>query len=71
MTAITMKTRYECKKCGYMITKPGSNEPCPNCGKPLENTKTYGSIETGYHYCSKECALLHTNKIYNGGKKNE
>jgi len=46
------------------------NKVCPNCGRTILN-KDHGCCETGFFYCSDECARIHTNKVYNEGKYNE
>jgi endogenous inhibitor of DNA gyrase (YacG/DUF329 family) len=40
-----------------------NNKRCPNCGKMIKSNK-HQSVETGYRYCSEECAKIHTNKTY-------
>lgn len=48
-----------------------NNRICPECGSPIENLGKYQSAETGYSYCSWECAKIHPNRVYNEGKNDE
>ena len=35
------------------------NTECAMCGKPIEDLKKFRACETGYSYCSEECAVEH------------
>ena len=41
-----------------------NNTECPQCGKLIEDPKKIRACETGYSYCSEECAREHVKDIY-------
>ncbi len=39
-----------------------NNSECPQCGKAIEDPKKIRANETGYSYCSDECAVKHVDE---------
>lgn len=41
-----------------------NNRECPNCGQEIKDILEFQSVETGYSYCSRDCANKHVNENY-------
>lgn len=47
-----------------------NNRECPNCGQGIEKRMKIQSVETGFSYCSHECANKHVNETYPDSRSN-